>query len=141
MRISARNLLQGTVKNVNKGAVNSEVVIDLAGGESMVAIITNESTLKLGLKSGARATAVIKASDVMLGTGLENARISARNVLTGKVKKIEVGAVNSEVSLTLSGGAELVAIITKASAEHLALKPGGDAAAIVKASHVMVAVD
>jgi len=141
MKISARNQLQGTVTEVNKGAVNSEVAIALAGGATVVAIITNESASKLGLQKGARATAVIKASDVMLGTGLENARISARNVLAGKVNKVEAGAVNSEVTLTLNGGGELVSIITKSSADHLGLKAGATATAIVKASHVIVAVD
>ena len=141
MKISARNQLQGTVTEVNKGAVNSEVAIALAGGATVVAIITNESASKLGLQKGARATAIVKASDVMLGTGFENARISARNVLAGTVKKIEAGAVNSEVTLTLNGGGELVSIITKASADHLGLKAGGTATAIVKASHVIVAVD
>jgi molybdopterin-binding protein len=141
MKISARNQLQGTVTQISKGAVNSEVAIALPGGTALVAIITNESVSNLGLKEGVRATAIIKASDVMLGASFENARISARNVLIGKVTKVETGAVNSEVILSLDNGVELVSIITKASAQHLSLKPGEKAAAIIKASHVMVAVD
>jgi len=142
MKLSARNQLKGTVSQVNKGAVNSEVHVAFSGEkESIVAIITNESVTRLGLKNGARAIALIKASDVMIGKGLENARISARNLLAGKVSKVTQGAVNSEVLLTLGGGVELVAIITKASAEHLGLKTGDTVSAIVKASHVILGAE
>ncbi|NLT36469.1 MAG: TOBE domain-containing protein [Gaiellales bacterium] len=68
-------------------------------------------------------------------------KLSARNVLKGKVKKVTPGAVNSEVVLELVGGAEVVAIITKESAEALKLSPGVEAYAVIKASNVMVAVD
>ena len=68
-------------------------------------------------------------------------RISARNVLKGKVKKLNHGAVNSEVVVELEGGAEVVSIITKTSAEELGLAEGKDAYAVVKASNVMIAVD
>jgi len=68
-------------------------------------------------------------------------RLSARNVLKGKVKKVIVGAVNSEVILDLGNGVEIVSIITKESAENLNLAAGRDAYAVVKASNVMIAVD
>ena len=68
-------------------------------------------------------------------------KISARNVLKGKVKKIEVGAVNCEVTLELPGGQEVVSVITKHAAESLGLKAGKEAYAVVKASSVMLGVD
>jgi len=68
-------------------------------------------------------------------------KISARNTLKGKVKKITTGAVNSEIIIQLPGGAEVVSIITKASADALGLKEGKDVYAVIKASNVMVAVD
>lgn len=68
-------------------------------------------------------------------------KISARNVLKGKVTKITHGAVNSEVVMVLDGGVEIVSIITRQSAEALGLKEGSDAFAVVKASNVMLAVD
>lgn len=68
-------------------------------------------------------------------------RISARNVLRGKVQKVVEGAVNVEVLLKLDGGEEVVSIITKASAERLGLSVGKMAYAIVKASDVMIGVD
>jgi molybdopterin-binding protein len=68
-------------------------------------------------------------------------KLSARNVLKGKVKKIIPGAVNSEIIIEIPGGAEIVSIITKESVEALALKEGKEAYAVIKASNVMVAVD
>lgn len=68
-------------------------------------------------------------------------KLSARNQLKGKVKKVTHGAVNSEVVLELPGGLEVVSIITKESAENLKLAPGGVAYAVIKASNVMIAVD
>jgi molybdopterin-binding protein len=68
-------------------------------------------------------------------------KLSARNVLKGKVKKVVTGAVNSEVIIELPGGAEMTSIITKASAENLKLKEGSEVYAIVKASNVMIGID
>jgi len=68
-------------------------------------------------------------------------KLSARNILKGKVKKVEHGAVNTEVTIELPGGTEVVSVITKSSAERLGLKPGAAAYAVIKASEVMIAVD
>ncbi len=68
-------------------------------------------------------------------------KISARNVIKGRVKRIVHGAVNSEVFVEMQGGNELVSIITKASAENLGLKEGKEVYAVIKASNVMIAVD
>jgi len=68
-------------------------------------------------------------------------KISARNMLKGRVKKIVRGAINSEVTLELRGGAEIVAVITNGSVDSLELKEGKEAFAVIKASNVMVAVD
>ncbi len=68
-------------------------------------------------------------------------KISARNVLQGNVVKVELGAVNAEVTIELPGGQQLVSIITKHSAERLGLAVGKQAYAVVKASDVMLGVD
>jgi molybdopterin-binding protein len=68
-------------------------------------------------------------------------KLSARNVLKGKVKKLVDGAVNSEVTIELPGGQEIVSIITKESAHHLGLANGKAVHAIIKASEVIVGVD
>ena len=68
-------------------------------------------------------------------------KISARNVLKGKVKEVKEGAVNSEIIVELPNGTEVVSIITKESAENLKLKAGKEVYAVIKASNVMIAID
>lgn len=68
MRISARNVLKGTVKQLVVGAVNAEVTIELSDGTEVVSIITKSSAERLELAVGGEAYAIVKASDVMVGT-------------------------------------------------------------------------
>ena len=68
-------------------------------------------------------------------------KISARNILKGKITQITPGAVNSEVTIKLTGGSEIVAIITKESAANLALEKDKPVYAIIKASNVMIGID
>lgn len=68
-------------------------------------------------------------------------KLSARNMIRGKVKSVTPGAVNSEVILELSDGTEIVSIITNKSAQQLKLRAGITAFAVIKASNVMIAVD
>jgi molybdopterin-binding protein len=66
MRISARNSLNGTIKSITKGSVNSEVVLDLGNGVLVTSMITTHAVENLGLKEGKEAYAVIKSSAVMI---------------------------------------------------------------------------
>jgi len=68
MKLSARNVLRGTVTEVTKGQTTAHVRIRLSGGEVVTASVTNEAVDDLGLRVGGQAYAVIKASDVMVGT-------------------------------------------------------------------------
>jgi molybdopterin-binding protein len=70
-----------------------------------------------------------------------NMKISARNMLKGKVKKIVKGPVSTEVSVQLPGGDVLVSVITSASAENLDLKEGKEVYAVIKSTNVMIATD
>jgi molybdopterin-binding protein len=67
MKLSARNVLPATVKAVTPGAVDTEVVVELAPGIEVVSIITKKSAEALGLKPGAKAYVIVKASNVMIG--------------------------------------------------------------------------
>ena len=67
IKLSARNQLKGTVTEVKPGAVNTEVIVKLAGGEELAAIITNESSETLQLAAGKPVTAIVKASHMILG--------------------------------------------------------------------------
>jgi molybdopterin-binding protein len=68
-------------------------------------------------------------------------KISARNLIKGKVRKITAGAVNTEVSVELPGGVAVVSIITKTSSEKLNLTEGKEVYVVIKASNVMIATD
>lgn len=139
MRTSARNQFLGEVSSYKAGAVNDEVELRLAGGARIVAIITRESTEQLGLKLGAGAFALVKASSVLLATGLEpGLRLSARNQLPGTVLSVTPGAVNAEVLLDIGGGQSVAATVTQASVAALGLAPGRPALALFKASSVIV---
>jgi molybdopterin-binding protein len=67
MELSARNQFKGIVKSVKHGTVMSEVVVDITGQE-IVAVITRSSVERLALREGSEATAIIKATEIMIGT-------------------------------------------------------------------------
>ncbi len=68
MNVSARNLIPGTVKKVNIGMVNAEVVIEAAPGVEVVSVITKESVERMGIKEGSAVKAMVKATSVMIVT-------------------------------------------------------------------------
>lgn len=140
MRTSARNQFLGRISAIRTGAVNDEIELELAGGARLVAIITSDSRASLGLEVGGEAIALVKASSIMVATGLGDALLSARNQLTGIVASLTPGAVNTEVVIDLDGGNSVCAIVTHDSAERMALAVGQQATALFKASQVILAV-
>ncbi|MFC3816027.1 TOBE domain-containing protein [Lysobacter sp. GCM10012299] len=141
MLTSARNHFVGKVVRIATGAVNDEVELELSGGARIVAIITHESLQHMALAVGDSAVALVKASSVIVATGADaGVKLSARNRLQGKVSRVQPGAVNAEVVIDLGGGNSVAAIITNTSAQALQLAEGVEAAAIFKASSVILAV-
>jgi molybdate transport system regulatory protein len=140
MKVSARNTFAGTVTGIIKGAVNAEVTLSLKGGIPLTAVVTNGAIDNLGLKTGAEAFAIIKASSVIIGTDLHDAKVSARNIFCGTIAKIIEGPVNSEVDVEIGGGNTVSAVITHGSSARLGLKVGGHACALFKASSVIIGV-
>jgi molybdate transport system regulatory protein len=122
------------------GAVNAEVELTTAGGDVLVAVVTANSVQALGLAVGVSAVAYVKAPLVMLLTGGEGMRFSARNQLAGVVSALTRGAVNSEVALTLPGGTVVYAVVTNDAIKELDLREGAPATALIKASHVVLGV-
>ncbi|WP_069704998.1 TOBE domain-containing protein [Burkholderia seminalis] len=142
MKTSARNQLFGKVASIVRGTVNDEVTLTLPGGQPVVAVLTHESAEALGLREGAEACALVKASWVVLAVDDDgpDLKVSARNQLRGRVEAVVAGAVNSEVTLALDGGGTLTAVVTHDSVAALQLDAGRPAIALFKASSVILAV-
>ena len=140
MKISARNVFSGTVEKITPGAVNAEVILRLKGETRITAVITNGAVENLGLKEGLSAYAIIKSSSIIIAQELLDAKLSARNILPGKITKVIEGPVSTEVDLEIGEGNVISAIITHGSSEKLALKEGDTACSIFKASSVIIGV-
>ncbi len=140
MKISARNIFSGTIEKIIKGAVNAEVVLLLNGGSRIVSIITNGSVDNLGLKEGMNAYAIIKASSVIIGQDLHDAKISTRNIMCGTISRLIEGPVSTEVDVEIGGGNVISSVITHGSSEKMALQEGGHACAAFKASSVIIGI-
>lgn len=134
--ISARNQFQGTITEVKEGAVNGIVKLNIGGGNHISATISMDSIKELGLAASKEATAIVKATEVMMANGKLN--ISARNQLTGTVSAIEEGAVNAIVKLDVAEGVTISSTISMEAVKELGLAVGKEATAIIKATSVMI---
>lgn len=140
MKTSARNAYRCTVTSVTESEVSAEVEMDLGAGQRLASVITGRSVADMGLAPGVEVFALVKSSFVILAKGAEVGAISVRNRLTGTVATRTDGAVTSEIVLDLGAGKTLVASITRDSADTLDLRPGDVATALVKSSHVILAL-
>lgn len=139
MKTSARNQFLGKVKSVKHGPISAEVILDIGGGDELAAIITNDSAEQLGLDAGMEVYALIKAPWVIVTTD-DGLKTSARNRLSGVVVRCQEGAINGEVVIELPGGKLVVATITNESIHELGLAEGKRASALIKASHIILAI-
>ena len=140
MKISARNIIKGTVKSVKEGAVNAVVTICRGNHNPVKANITMDAVRELGLEEGKECYAVVKATNVMFAAE-KLAGISARNQIEGTVVKVEEGAVNGHVTIEDADGVRISGSITNEAIEALGLAEGKTAVAIVKSTDVLVAID
>ncbi|WP_200157091.1 TOBE domain-containing protein [Allochromatium vinosum] len=138
MKTSARNQFIARVAELRHSEVSAEVRLCLDAGQTLVALITRESALSLGLTPGSEVQAFIKASSVILTTE-PSLRTSARNQLWGTVKRIHPGSVNAEVTLEIAGGRTVTALLANESLTALGLEVGSTARAVFKASSVILA--
>lgn len=137
LKTSARNRFGGRVAQITRGAVKSEVILDIGGGLRVVGVLTTKSVDDLDLKVGTEAVALIKASSVIVAPG-RGFKSSARNQFSGLVSRCEPEEVNSEVVIELPGGQSIAALITNESLHNLELKVGDEATALVKATHTHI---
>ena len=123
--LSARNQFEGKVVEVNEGAVNGIVALDV-NGSKVSATISMAAIKELDLKVGDTAVAVIKATEVMVGKG--KLCLSA----------MEEGAVNGIVKIKALGDNVISATISMAAIKELGLTVGSEATAVIKATSVMI---
>ena len=140
MKTSARNQFNGTVSDLRIGAVNAEVHVSLAGGETVVASVTKDSVENLGITVGLRVIALVKAPQIIVVSDFGSYKVSARNQLAGIVSEVKHGPVNAEIDIELNGGEKIAATVTNESVEALGLRKGQAATAVFKAGAVLLAV-
>lgn len=138
MVISARNQFKGKIESVQEGAINAFVTLKTDGGDKISATISMAAVKDLGLAPGKDALAVIKATEVMIGSG--ELKISARNQLSGEIAQVQEGAVNAVVTINTVGGNTITSTISMAAVKDLGLAPGVKAKAVIKATSVMLAI-
>ena len=140
MKTSARNHLTGTIKHVNAGVINADVIVDLGQGLEIVANITNNSVRDLALAPGKRVDIVINSSQVLLSPDI-NIRTSAGNTFIGTVKESFPGAINAVVKVEIENGIVLTATITNNSLEECGLTVGSPCSVLINASYVVLAIN
>ncbi len=138
IKTSATNQLFGTITAIQTGAVNAEVLVELKGGEQIVASLTLTELKLLELSIGGDVLLLINDPEIIVITDPGNYPLSARNCLRGTVIRVHYDGVDSAVVIQLPSGDSLIATITQTSAESLGLKPGISAHAVFKSNAVIL---
>ena len=136
--ISARNQVKGKIESVQEGAVNAIITLKTEGGTVVTSTISMSAVKELNLSVGKEATAVIKATEVMIGIG--ELKLSARNQFAGEIIKVEEGVVNAIVTLKTEEGLVFSSTISMSAVKELNLSVGSKATAVVKATSVMIGI-
>jgi molybdate transport system regulatory protein len=138
IKTSATNQLFGKISTIKMGGVNAEMLVELKGGEQIVASLTLTELNLLEIGSGSDVVLMINDPEIIVITDLDDNLLSARNCLRGTVIRVQYDGVDSEIVIQLPSGDSLVATITQASALALGLKPGVLACAVFKSNAVIV---
>ncbi len=140
IKISARNVFQTEVTRIQKWPVDVEVSLKMSDGHTILATVTNDAALDLGLTEGRPVLALIKSTFIHLES-LDPAPKNPRNWFVGTVTRRVDAERNSEVLLDIGHGKTLRAVVPRPVAEDLGLVEGGRAAATFEPDHVILAVD
>jgi molybdate transport system regulatory protein len=140
IKTSATNQLFGTIASIQPGAINAEVIVELKGGEQIVADLSLSTLDRLELNIGKDVLLLINAPEIGIATDFGRQQLSARNCLPSRVIRLQRDDVDSQVALRLPGGDSLIATITQSSAESLGLKCDMPVNAVFKSNAVMLAV-
>ncbi|WP_373498536.1 TOBE domain-containing protein [Desulfococcus sp.] len=140
-RTSARNSFFGKIHAIERGDIQTRVVLTTVGGHSVTTVITNDSVARLALKEGGLITAEVKAPWVILLRGKEAPASSAENRFSGVVERITEGKVNTEYTVRLTDGTAVCAVVSTESARCMALRPGEPVWAVFNCFAVVLHVE
>ncbi len=138
IKTSATNQLFGIITAIQKGAVNAEILVELKGGEQIVASLALTELKRLELSIGDDVVMLINDPEIIINTDPGNYPLSARNCLRGTVIRVQYDGVDSEIVINLPSGDSLVATISQVSALALGLNPGISAYAAFKSNAVIL---
>ena len=138
IKTTATNQLFGIITTIQTGTVNAEVLVELKGGEQIVASLTLTELKLLELCIGGDVLLLINDPEIIVITDLGNTPLSARNCLRGTVIRVQYDGVDSEIVIKLPSGDSLVATISQVSALALGLHPGISAHAVFKSNAVIL---
>jgi len=137
-RTSARNAFFGRVRAIHRGDIQAEVHLETLGGHRVVTLITGDSLQRLAIEEGKYLVGEVKAPWVVLVSGPEEPHLSAENRFRGTIRRLLRGKVTAEVTVELSDGTELCAVITADSADRMALAEGTWVWAVFSANAVVL---
>ncbi|MGE4292854.1 MAG: TOBE domain-containing protein [Desulfovibrio sp.] len=135
---SARNAFFGKITKLVRDEIQAELGLVTLGGHEITSVITIESVVRMGLAPGRLVTAEVKAPWITLSDAPRKA--SARNQLAGTVTRMRRGEINSEVTLQLTDGTELCAILSTGGLDQLGLRLGDQAWGLFDVGAVIVHV-
>jgi molybdate transport system regulatory protein len=138
IKTSATNQLFGIITAIQMGAVNAEVLVELKGGEQIVASLALTELKRLELSIGGDVVMLINDPEIIIITDPGNYPLSARNCLGGTVIRVQYDGVDSEIVINLPSGDSLVATISRVSALALGLSPGVFVHAVFKSNAVIL---
>lgn len=134
---SARNQFLGTVTATHSDGVNAEVVLEISNTLELVAQISEQSRRDMDLLIGQPVLALVKASSVVLA-GVKQFDVSAHNRFTGRVCRMEVGSVNTDVGIDIGDNKTLSAIIANPGRQLLGLEIDSEVTAYFEASSIIL---
>ncbi|MDF7676603.1 TOBE domain-containing protein [Neisseriaceae bacterium ESL0693] len=132
------NQLTATISHMVRGSINHEIQLSLPQNQLLIAQIPASHSQYLGLAEGQSVCAFIQASAIILARPTAQFAISARNQLQATIGHIHMNKVNSIIECHLAGGLTLNALITRTSAENMALKPADSIILLIKAPSVLL---
>lgn len=140
-KTSARNTFFGKISAIRRGDIQSHLDLVTISGEPVVTVITNHSLERLGLKEGSLVTAEVKAPWVILQKAETRPMCTAENVFRGTVSRVLYGEVAAEFIVSTKNGLQLCSVISKQSAQELAIKKNEKVWVIFNCFAVVLHVD